>query len=264
MLQSSILRKTLIFAFCCVSAIALAATTTTTPNSAADFTGREILTVARIAHGGADYASMQNVTVQASGFVNAAAFAGVGANPLGGMAEIKLHITDYQDRDMRRRLDIAPTATMPGPSYLVFTGSQGGGMVFGNEFRVSETAASRHWAMMGFDTLNRAIEGSLVTVRQKDEGNNYVVEVKFNPQDTVRYWINMQTFLPDKIVTRYNSQVLIEEERSDYRRADCMMLPFHVVTRLGGQRLSDLTIDTYDLKSRVPAATFTITTVVRP
>ncbi len=249
------------FTFCCVSAIALAATTTTTPNSAADLTGRELLSIARVAHGGSDYANIQNVTVQASGFVNAAAFGGVGANPLGGMAEVKLRITDYQDKDMRRRLDIAPTATMPGPSYLVFTGSQGGGMIFGNEFRVSEAAASRHWAMMGFDTLNRAIEGQLVTARQKDDGNDYVVEVKFNPQDTVRYWINQHNFLLDKVVTRYNSNVLIEEERSDYRRADCMMLPFHIVTRLQGQRLSDLTIDSYDLKSRVPAATFTITMV---
>jgi hypothetical protein len=36
----------------------------------------------------------------------------------------------------------------------------------------------------------------------------------------VRYWINQQTFLIDKIVTRYNSQVLIEEQRSEYRRAN--------------------------------------------
>jgi hypothetical protein len=241
-----------------LSALALTITATTIPNAAADFTGREILSVTRIAHGGADYASVQNVTVQANGFVNAAAFGGIGANPLGAMAEIRLQITDYQDKQMRRRLDVTPTASLPGRTYLVFTGTQGGGMVFGNEFRVSETAASRHWAMMGFDTLNRAIEGQLVTARQKDEGNDYVVEVKFNPQDTVRYWINQQTFLIDKIVTRYNSNVIIEEERSDYRRADCMMLPFHVVTRLQGQRFADLSIDSYDLKSRVPAATFTI------
>jgi hypothetical protein len=237
----------------------LTLTATTIPNSAADFSGREILSVARMAHGGADYAGMQNVTVQANGFVNAAAFGGMAANPLGAMAEIKLKITDYQDKQMRRRLDVAPTAALPGRTYLVFTGAQGGGMIFGNEFRVSETAASRHWAMMGFDTLNRAIEGQLVTARQKDEGNDYVVEVKFSPQDTVRYWINRQTFLIDKIVTRYNSNVIIEEERSDYRRADCMMLPFHIITRLQGQRFADLAIDSYDLKSRVPAATFTIT-----
>ncbi len=259
MLQSSPVRKVLLFAFVCAAALALTFTGTTVTNSAADFTGREILSVTRIAHGGADYSGLQNVTVQAGGFVNAAAFGAIGANPLGAAAEIKLKITDYQDKNMRRRLDIAPTASLPGPTYLVFTGSTGGGMIFGNEFRVTEAAASRHWGMMGFDTLNRAIDGQLVTARQKDEGNDYVVEVKFNPQDTVRYWVNMQTFLIDKITTRYNSQVLIEEERSDYRKADCMMLPFHVVTRLQGQRFADLQIDNYDLKTRVPAATFTIT-----
>ena len=261
MLQRLVGRKALLLAFCCLSAIALTITATPTPNAAADFSGREILSVSRIAHGGVDYANMQNVTVQASGFVNAAAFGGIGANPLGAMAEVRLHITDYQDKLMRRRLDVAPSATLPGRTYLVFTGSQGGGMIFGNEFRVSETAASRHWGMMGFDTLNRAIEGSLVTARQKDEGNDYVVEVKFNPQDTVRYWINMRTFLIDKISTRYNSQVLIEEERSDYRRADCMMLPFHIMTRLNGQRFADLTIESYDLKSAVAPAIFTMTVV---
>ena len=82
--------------------------------------------------------------------------------------------------------------------------------------------------------------------------------MKFNPDDTVRYWINKQTFLIDRIVTRYRSQVLIEEQRSDYRRADCMMLPFHIMTRLQGQSLADLTIDSYDLKSNVPASRFTI------
>jgi hypothetical protein len=247
-----------ILAGCCLAIVALTMTATTTPNAAADFTGREILSVTRIAHGGSDYAGMQNVTVQANGFVNAAAFGGIGANPLGAMAELKLKITDYQDKLMRRRLDVAPSATLPGRTYLVFTGSQGGGMIFGNEFRVSETTAARHWGMMGFDTLNRAIEGQLVTARQKDEGHDYVVEVKFNQQDTVRYWINQQTFLIDKISTRYNSNVVIEEERSDYRRADCMMLPFHIMTRLQGQRFADLSIDNYDLKTTVPAATFTI------
>ena len=258
MLRRLIRRKALLLALCCLSAIGFAISATPTPNAAAEFSGREILSVSRIAHGGVDYANMQNVTVQASGFVNAAAFGGMGANPLGAMAEVKLQITDYQDKMMRRRLDVAPSATLPGRTYLVFTGSQGGGMIFGNEFRVSETAASRHWGMMGFDTLNRAIDGTLVTARQKDEGNDYVVEVKFNPQDTVRYWINMRTFLIDKIATRYNSQVLIEEERSDYRRADCMMLPFHVITRLQGQRFADLEILKYDLKSVVPAATFSM------
>lgn len=253
-------RRTLLFASCCLGILALSITTTTVPNAAADFTGREILSVARIAAGGPDYAGLQNVTVQASGFVNAAAFGGLAANPLGAMAEVKLKITDYQDKQMRRRLDVAPTAALgPGPTYLVFTGSQGGGMMFGNEFRVRETAVSRHWAMMGFDTLNRAIEGSLVAVRQADDGNDYVVEVKFNPQDTVRYWINKQTFFIDKITTRFNSQPLIEEQRSDYRRADCMMLPFHIITRLQGQPFADLDITSYDVKSVVPASRFTIT-----
>jgi len=239
--------------------IALAIAATPTRNSAADFSGREILSVTRIAHGGADYATLQFVTVKASGFVNAVAFGAAGANPLGGMAEVKLGITDFQDKQMRRRLEVNPTATLPGRTYLVFTGSTGGGMIFGNEFRVREAAASRHWGMMGFDTLNRAIEGQLVTARQSDEGNDYVVEVKFNADDTVRYWINKQTFLIDKITTRYKSQVLIEEERSNYRRADCMMLPFHIVTRLQGQPLADLDITSYDLKSTVPAVTFTMT-----
>ncbi|HJZ80806.1 MAG TPA: hypothetical protein VKD91_10690 [Pyrinomonadaceae bacterium] len=251
--------RVLLLAVCCLALIGSVIVFSPTPNSAAEFSGREILSVTRIAHGGADYASLQYVTVHANGFVNAVAFGSVGANPLGGMAEVKLGITDYQDKLMRRRLEVTPSATLPGRTYLVFTGSTGGGMIFGNEFRVREAAASRHWGMMGFDTLNRAIEGQLVSARQSDEGNDYVVEVKFNADDTVRYWINKQTFLIDKITTRYKSQVLIEEQRSDYRRADCMMLPFHVVTRLQGQPLADLDIQSYDLKSQVPAVTFTMT-----
>ena len=260
MLTTLIGRRALLFAFACLAVLASVITINTIPNAAADFSGREILSVSRIAHGGPDYAGLQHVTVQASGFVNAAAFGGMAANPLGAMAEVKLKITDYQDKQMRRRLDVAPMAAMgPGPTFLVFTGATGGGMMFGNEFRVRETAASRHWAMMGFDTLNRAIEGQLVAARQADEGNDYVVEVKFNSEDTVRYWINKQTFLIDRIVTRYNSKVLIEEQRSDYRRADCMMLPFHVTTRLQGQPMADLDIVSYDVKTDVPASRFTIT-----
>ncbi|HEY6120129.1 MAG TPA: hypothetical protein VIV66_09235 [Pyrinomonadaceae bacterium] len=259
MIRKFTTKRVLFLVCCCAAVIGLVMTQTTVPNSAAEFSGREILSVARIAHGGTDYANLQNVTIQANGFVNAVAFGAIGANPLSAAAEVRLHITDYQDKLMRRRLNIAPTAVLPGNSYLVFTGSQGGGMIFGNEFRVSETAVSRHWAMMGFDTLNRAIEGQLVTARQKDEGVDYVVEVKFNPQDTIRYWINQQTFLIDRVVTRYNSNVLIDEQRSDYRRADCMMLPFHVITRLQGQRFADIAIENYDLRTVVPAATFTIT-----
>jgi hypothetical protein len=242
-------------------AVAVLAVSGTNRAAADEFSGREILTVSRIAQGGADYIGLQHVTIKANGFVNAAAFAGMGANPLGGAIEVKLNITDYQDKSMRRRLDIAPTGGLfaGGPTFLVYTGSEGGGMFAGNQFRVSEVSASRHWAMMGFDTLNRAIEGQLVTARQRDEGNDYVVEVKFNAQDTVRYWINRQTFLIDKVTTRYNSQVLIEEDRSDYRKAGCMMLPFRVVTRLQGQRLADLAIDSYDARTDVPAARFTMT-----
>ena len=252
-------RKVLLVSACCLALLTAALFTSNRSTSAAEFTGREILSVTRIAHGGADYASLQYVTVKASGFVNAVAFGAAGANPLGGMAELKLGITDYQDKQMRRRLEVAPTSTLPGRTYLVFTGSTGGGMIFGNEFRVREAAASRHWGMMGFDTLNRAIEGQLVSARQADDGGDYVVEVKFNADDTVRYWINKQTFLIDKITTRYRSQVLIEEQRSNYKRADCMMLPFHIMTRLQGQPLADLDIQSYDLKSVVPAATFTMT-----
>jgi hypothetical protein len=86
-----------------------------------------------------------------------------------------------------------------------------------------------------------------------------VVEVKFNPDDTVRYWINKQTFLIDKVTSRYRSTTMIEEDRSDYRKVSCMTLPFHIVTRLRGQRLADLTIDSYDLQTVVPAARFTLT-----
>ena len=72
MVRRSIARKELLLACCCVAAAALATTTTTTASVAADLTGREILSVSRIAHGGADYANMQNVTVKAGGVVNAA------------------------------------------------------------------------------------------------------------------------------------------------------------------------------------------------
>src|SRR5258707_7326635 len=147
-------RRALLLAFCCLAALALTITTTAVPNTAAEFAVREILSVTRIAHGGPDYAGLQNVTVQASGFVNAAAFGGLAANPLGAMAEVKLRITDYQDKQMRRRLDVAPIAALgPGPTFLVFTGATRAGMMFGNEFPVRATAVSRHWAMMGFDTL---------------------------------------------------------------------------------------------------------------
>jgi hypothetical protein len=149
-----------------------------------------------------------------------------------------------------------------GPTFLVYTGSEGGGMFMGNMFRVSDIAASRQWAMMGFGTLNRAADGNLPALRQRDESFNgephYVVEVKFNPTDTVRFWVSKRTFLTSRVVTRYNSRVLVEEDRSDYRKVSCLMLPFRVVTRLSSQRLADLTIDSYDIQTVVPSARFTM------
>src|SRR5213082_3045766 len=264
MLRRLMNTKTILLAACCLVVTLLMIPVTTRTSKADDLTGRELLSVTRVAHGGTEYAGLQYVTARAEGFVNAAAFASAGATTVAGIVEVKLGITDYQDKDLRRRLDISPLGggalgMGAGPTFLVYTGTQGGGMYMGYEIRVSEVAASRQWAMMGFNTINLAIDSQLVTARQRDEGNDYVVEVKFNSDDTVRYWINKQSFLIDKVVTRYKSQVLIEEQRSDYRRADCMMLPFHVITRLQGQPLADLDIQSYDLKSVVPAATFTMT-----
>jgi hypothetical protein len=260
MLPTSIQKRVLFSVFCCLTALALVVNATTLPGHAEDITGRDLLSITRVAQGGPQYAGMQNMTIKAGGFVNMAAFAGIGANPLAGAVEVKLNLTDVQDKQGHRRLDVAPSGAMiGGPTYLVYTGTEGGGMFSGNPFRVTEVAASRHWAMMSFDTLNRAVEGQLPAVRQKDEGNNFVVEVKVNAQDTIRYWINKQTFYIDKAVTRYNGKVMVEEERSNYKKVDCMMLPFRVVTRLQGQRLADLTIESYDLKTEVPAAKFTIT-----
>jgi hypothetical protein len=247
-------------AFCLVAAVLLTLPIATQRSSAEDLSGRELLSVTRVASGAGEYAGLQNVTTKSSGFVNMASFAATGAAAIAGAVEVKLNITDYQDRDLRRRLEIASrAAAMPGPSYLVYTGTEGGGMFAGNEFRVSEVAASRQWAMMGFNTLNKAIEGQLPAARQKDEGGNYVVEVKFTPSDTVRYWIDKNSFLVNKVVTRYNSRNLVEEDRGDYRKVGCLMLPFHIVTRLNGQRLADLTVESYDIESTVPAARFSIT-----
>jgi len=73
MLRRLIRSRTLMLAAGVFAVVALAITATPTRNSAADFTGQEILSVARIAHGGVDYASLQYVTVKATGFVNAVA-----------------------------------------------------------------------------------------------------------------------------------------------------------------------------------------------
>jgi hypothetical protein len=259
MFRRLINKKTVFLLACCAIVGMLAIPTATRTASADDLTGRELLSVTRVAMGGADYRNMQYVTATGNGFVNAVAFASVGATALAGAVEVKVNVTDYQDRSMRRRLDISPAGGMVmGPTFLVYTGTSGGGMVMGNEIRVSEVAASRHWGMMGFNTLNRAIEGSLMTVRQPDQAGSYVVEVKFNPQDTIRYYIDKNTFLINKVTSRFNSRVLIEETRSDYRRAGCMMLPFHVETKLGGQRLADIWIQSFDLTTAVPEARFTM------
>src|SRR5260370_35564972 len=93
-------RKVLLMVFCCLAALALITTTTAIPNAAAEFTGREILSVSRIAHGGADYAGLQHVTVQASGFVSAAAFGALPANRLRAMPGGKLKSTSCQGTQM--------------------------------------------------------------------------------------------------------------------------------------------------------------------
>lgn len=261
MLRRLINKKIIFFAASVALLAALLIPATTRTSSADDLTGRELLSVTRVAHGGAEYKGLQFVTARSTGFVNVAPIAGAGLGTGGAMAavEVKLNLTDYQDNNSRRRLDVSPTGgAMMGPTFLVYTGNEGGGMYMGNQFRVSEAAASRHWGLMGFGTLNRAVDGMLTTARQRDEGNNYVVEVRFNPQDTIRYWIDKNTFLINKVTTRYNSTMLVEEQRSDYRKVSCMMLPFRVVTKLGGQRLADLSIDSYDLQTDVPSARFTL------
>ena len=263
MLRHFLKRRTLLLAASCLALAALALPVTTQKTHADDLSGRELLVVTRVAHGGAEFAGLQYVTARAEGFVNASAFASAGATALAGAVEVKVGITDYQDRDMRRRLDIAPLGALAqmnaGPTFLVYTGTHGGGMLLGSEIRVSEITASRHWAMMGFNTINLAIARQLTVNRQPDQPGNYVVEVKFNDDDNVRYWIDKQTFLINKVVTRNRSTVMVEEERSDYRKVSCMTLPFRIVTKLRGQRLADLTIANYDLQTVVPAARFTMT-----
>lgn len=234
--------------------------------SAEDLSGYEILRFARIALGGKDYEGLQNVTSKSEGFVNMAPFgaAGLGTGGAAGAVELKLKLVDYQDKDNKRRLDVQPTspAMSVAPTYLVYTGTQGGGMYQGNEFRVSETAASRQWAMMGFGTLNKAADGQLPVARLKDEMEagvkHYVVEVKFTADDVVRFWINQKDLLIGKVVTRYKSQVLVEETRSDYKKIGCMFLPFRIVTKLQGQRLADLNITSYDVEAEVPTSKFTM------
>lgn len=271
MFRRLINRKSAILVACVAALAALLLPMATRTGHADDLSGIELMQVTRVAQGGAEYAGLQYLTARSQGFVNVAPFAAVGLGTPGGggviagQVEVRVNITDYQDHDLRRRLDVSPTGGMVasmGPTFLVYTGMEGGGMFMGNQFRVSEVAASRQWAMMGFGTLNRAANGNLPALRQRDEIYNgqphYVVEVKFNPTDTVRFWINKRTFLTSRVVTRFNSRQLVEEDRSDYRKVSCMMLPFRVVTKLSGQRLADLTIDSYDVQTVVPSARFTM------
>lgn len=252
--------KNILTAVCCILAIGIISSATYSAQAQQDFNGRDLLAVARVALGGEEYSGLQFLTAKSKGFVNVAPIvgAGLGTGGAASTVEVKFSMTDYQDKDSRRRLDVTPTGPTIGETYLVYTGSAGGGMYMGNEFRVSEAAASRHWGLMGFGTLNKSVDGQLKTDRLKDSDNNYVVEVKFNSTDSLRYYVDKRTFLISRVVTYYNGKVLVEEDRSDYRRANCMMLPFHIVTKLGGQRVSDLTIESYDLKTVVPEARFAV------
>lgn len=253
-------KKNILTALCCLLAIGLVLVAGRTGFAQQDFSGRELLAVSRVAMGGEDYSGLQFLTAKSKGFVNVAPIvgAGLGTGGAASSVEVKFSMTDFQDKDSRRRLDVKPTGPSIGETFLVYTGTSGGGMYMGNEFRVSEATAARHWGLMGFGTLNKAIDGQLKTDRLKDNDNNYVVEVKFNSSDNLRYYIDKKTFLINKVVTYNNGKVLVEEDRSDYRKANCMMLPFRIVTKLGGQRVSDLTIDNYDLKTVVPEARFTV------
>lgn len=263
MIQFLINRESRLTAVCWALVMAFMVLSAAPIAKADGMTGRELLSVTRVAQGGADYAGLQYVTTKATGFVNVAPLVGSGLGTGGGATavEVKLNLMDYQDKDSRRRLDVTPTGggLMVGQTFLVWTGNAGGGMYMGNEFRISESAAARHWGLMGFSTLNMAVEGELPTDRLDDSGSNYVIEVKFNKEDSLRYWIDKKTFLTTRVVSYYNKKILVEEDRSDYRKADCMMLPFRIVTKLKGQTLADLTIDSYDLKTVVPGARFTIT-----
>jgi hypothetical protein len=240
---------------------------TTPPITNADeIKGIELLAMARAVHGGAEYIGLKTLSATAEGYMNVAPFTGVALGPMtttAGVVELEVAVTDWQNTEMQRRLDIIPKGAFPGKTYLTYSGVAGGGMFMNNPFRMSDTSLPRHWAMMGFSTLNRALDGQLTTVRQSDDTVNgincYVVEVKFTPADTIRFWISKRDFLIYKVVTRYNSKVLIEEFRSDYRKTNCMlMLPYKIETRQNGQRLADLKISEYKIGVDVPAGSFTL------
>ena len=248
-------------------AVLLAVFGTTSASHAEDLSGHELLSVTRVAHGGPEYASLRYLTAYGEGFVSFTAF---GVTPLGGgvinQVQVRLNATDYQDYNLRRRLEVSSPSVLGlvqgGPTFLVYTGNEGGGMFLGSRFRVNEIVASRQWALMGFSTLNLAADRALPSFRQRDEmlggTNHYVVEVVLNPDDTVRYWINKNTFLISKVATLNRGIKLIEEERSDYRRVSCLMLPYHIVTTLRGERIADMAISRYDIQTEVPSGQFVL------
>jgi hypothetical protein len=263
-------KRILAIAVCGAIAVVLAVFGTTSTSSAQNLSGHELLSVARVAHGGPEYAGLRYLTAYGEGFVSFTAF---GVTPLGGgvinQVQVSLNATDYQDYNLRRRLEVSSPSVLGlvegGPTFLVYTGNEGGGMFLGSRFRVNEVVASRQWALMGFNTLNLAADRSLPSFRLPDEifggARHYVVEVVLNPNDTVRYWINKNTFLISKVSTRNNARTLIEEERSDYRRVSCLMLPYHIVTRLRAQQVADMVISRYDLQTEVPSGRFVLSTI---
>lgn len=232
---------------------------TQTVKAQQDFNGRELLGITLMAHGGEEYRKLESLTSRSTGFVNVAPIvgAGLGTGSAASVVEIKFNLTDNQSRGLLRRLEVIPGGPVMGQTYLIYTGVIGGGMYMGNEFRVSEATASRHWGLMGFSTLVQAVDGQLRTDRLRDMDNNYVIEVKFNSTDSLRYWIDKRSLLINKVVSYYNGRVLVEEERKNYQKYNCMSLPFHVITKLNGQRVSDLIIEAYDI-TRVPDDRFRI------
>ena len=261
MIQFCINRKNILSAMRSLLAIALLSSFTfAAVPFGQDFDGQEMLAVARVALGGEEYAGLQFITATSTGFVNVAPImgAGLGTGGAASTVEVKFAMTDFQDKNSRRRLNVKPTGPSIGETFLIYSGNSGGGMYMGNEFRVSDATGARHWGLMGFSTLNLAIERQVKSDRLKDQGSNYVVKVRFNDSDELHYYLDKKTFLISKVISYYNGKLMVEEERSDYRRASCLMLPYRVITRLGGQRVSDLTIENYDIKTEVPEGTFNI------
>ena len=256
----------------CVIAGLLTVFGATSTSFAQELVGHELLSVTRVAHGGSEYASLRYLTAYGDGDVS---FTAWGVTPLGGgvinSVQVRLNATDYQDYNLRRRLEVSAPSVFGvvggGPSYMVYTGSEAGGMFLGSRFRVNDVVASRQWSLMGFQTLNLAADRAVSSRRLNDEmlggASHYVVEVFLNSDDRVVYWINKNTFLISKVATflRYDNRAVIEEDRSDYRKVSCLMLPFHVVTRLRGERIGDMVISRYDIQTEVPSGRFTLTAI---